>query len=412
MSLFDAAWVIARRDFLATVYSRSFILFLLVPLVILGAALIVGEAGDDDGKEAQPVVAMIADSDTVRALEASRERLSAGTSENLLPRLRAVDPAENVPIQARRLLADEAKGYSAVLSGTLERPMLTGPLKIDENVGRRVRLIVDDARRVAALESAGGAPPRVELGRDVTAQAAGNLQQLRRDIARATQMLIFMITVLLATLLLSNMAEEKSNKVIEVLAAAVPLDAVFLGKLFAMLGVSVIGLLLWGGAGALAYLFFQVLQDFVTLPDAGPAVGWPLFVLFTLVYYCTNYLLLGALFLGIGGQASNIREIQTLSMPITLLQVFVFFLALRAVGSEGGFAVWAAYLVPFSSPLAMVAFAAQQSALWPHALALVWQLVWIAVIVRISAGLFRRTVLKSGASEPMFRFPGRRKPQA
>ena len=34
MSLFEAAWVIARRDFIATVYSRSFILFLLIPFVV------------------------------------------------------------------------------------------------------------------------------------------------------------------------------------------------------------------------------------------------------------------------------------------------------------------------------------------------------------------------------------------
>jgi ABC-2 type transport system permease protein len=32
------------------------------------------------------------------------------------------------------------------------------------------------------------------------------------------------------------MIEEKSNKIIEVIAAAVPIDSMFLGKLFAMLG--------------------------------------------------------------------------------------------------------------------------------------------------------------------------------
>ncbi len=61
----------------------------------------------------------------------------------------------------------------------------------------------------------------------------------------------------------------------------------------------------------LAYLFVQVVQDFVTLPQVGPAVGWPIFVLLVLLYYGANYMLLGALFLGIGAQASNIREIQT-----------------------------------------------------------------------------------------------------
>ena len=45
----------------------------------------------------------------------------------------------------------------------------------------------------------------------------------------------FFITLMLSTVLLSNLVEEKSNKVIEVLAAAIPLDAVFLGKMLAML---------------------------------------------------------------------------------------------------------------------------------------------------------------------------------
>ncbi|MEA3016070.1 MAG: hypothetical protein QOI38_792, partial [Sphingomonadales bacterium] len=38
--LFRSAWVIARRDFVATVFSRSFILFLLAPLLIFGFSLL------------------------------------------------------------------------------------------------------------------------------------------------------------------------------------------------------------------------------------------------------------------------------------------------------------------------------------------------------------------------------------
>jgi len=53
--------------------------------------------------------------------------------------------------------------------------------------------------------------------------------------------IVAVVTVLLAGMLLSNLVEEKSNKVIEVLAAAIPVDAIFLGKLFAMLGVSLVG---------------------------------------------------------------------------------------------------------------------------------------------------------------------------
>jgi hypothetical protein len=45
-----------------------------------------------------------------------------------------------------------------------------------------------------------------------------------------------------------------------------------------------------------------------------------------------SYLLIGGVFLGIGGQASTVREVQTLSMPVTMAQVVIFGLASLAVG--------------------------------------------------------------------------------
>lgn len=395
MGLFEATWVIARRDFIATVYSRTFILFLLVPLIIFGAAGGVARLTDANERSAsQPQVAVLADSATVEALSAARAHLAQGTDERSFPILRAVAPAEHVDVQAQAMLADETSHYSAVFSGTLDHPIVTGPHKIDESVGTRMQLIVDEARNAVALARAGTVPPEVRVERVVTAQAAGNLQMVRRSIAQGAQLLIFMITVTLATLLLSNMAEEKSNKVIEVLAASIPLDAVFLGKLIAMLGISLVGLCLWGGMGGLAYSFTGILTNWVVLPEVAPAVGWPIFVILVFIYYMSNYMILGALFLGIGGQASNIREIQTLSMPVTLLQFFVFLLASVAM-SSGNAVRWTAYVLPFSSPLSMVAYAARFDSLWPHLVALVWQLIWIVLIIRVSSRLFRLTVLKS-----------------
>ena len=51
---------------------------------------------------------------------------------------------------------------------------------------------------------------------------------------------------------------------------------------------------------------------------------------------------------------------------------------------------------PFSSPFAMLARAAQDEALWPHALALAWQIAWVALSIRLGAALFRKRVMKSG----------------
>jgi ABC-2 type transport system permease protein len=165
--------------------------------------------------------------------------------------------------------------------------------------------------------------------------------------AQAGQVLLFLLTMLLAGMVLSNLVEEKANKIIEVLAASIPMDALFLGKLFAMLGVSMVGIAVWGTVwGGL------VLAGMKSLPMlAAPAVGWPLFVGLGFLYFAMAYLLLGSLFLAIGGMASTVREVQTLSMPVTMLQLMVFFFASYALARPGTMIETASLVFPLSSPL-------------------------------------------------------------
>ena len=66
----------------------------------------------------------------------------------------------------------------------------------------------------------------------------------------------------------------------------------------------------------------------------------------------------GAAFLGIGSQAASIREVQTLSMPVTVAQILIFLLASFAVGPFNSLVAILAAVFPFSSPLAMIARAA------------------------------------------------------
>jgi ABC-2 type transport system permease protein len=206
-------------------------------------------------------------------------------------------------------------------------------------------------------------------------------------------MILFFLTIILAGMTLSQLIEEKSNKVIEVLAAAVPIEAIFLGKLFAMLAASVVGIVVWVSAGALA---ISLLVEGGTGALPIPAVGSAMFLALVVVYFAMNYLLLGSVFLSIGAQASTVREVQTLSMPVTVAQVLIFGFAALAVGTPNSPMAIAGAVFPLSSPLVMVARAAELPQLWPHLLAIAWQALWVGLIVILSARLFRRTVLKSG----------------
>ena len=116
-----------------------------------------------------------------------------------------------------------------------------------------------------------------------------------------------------------------------------------------------------------------------------------------------NYLLLGAVFLTIGAQATTVREVQTLSMPVTFAQVLIFGFASTSIGSPNSPEALAAAVFPLSSPMVMLARAAEVPGLWTHVAALAWQLLWVVLILRMGARLFRTTVLKSGPRRPWWK---------
>ena len=349
LSRLEAARVVARRDFHAILFSRAFLFFLLGPLFPIVIGALAGGIGGQVQRDANTRLVAVAMSEADTAAMRDAQARLAPQIGSALPELAATDSSAS----PETILREPGRNYVAVVSGSLGRPEIT-------------------ANPVA------------------TSIAAQRSDRIRT--AQAGQLLLFLLMMLLAGMVLSNLVEEKANKVIEVLAAAIPMDAVFLGKLAAMLGVSLVGIAVWGAVGsAIALLAGNALPQ---LPE--PALGWPLFATLGLLYFAMGYLLLGSLFLTIGGMAATVREVQTLSMPVTMAQLLVFFLAASSITRPGSPLELFAAIFPLSSPFAMLARAAQSDALWPHALALAWQALCVLVFVRVGATIFRRRVMKSG----------------
>ncbi len=397
--IIGSAFVIARRDFTATVMSKAFLLFLLGPLfpVLMGAAF--GGIGAKIEQESRaPVVIVVGSEEDLSRLVHARDRLARAVRGQRVIGLVHAKPGADPKAQRDALLKQESTPVLGVLEGGIERPLLTGAVTAEGSTVHQLRWMIDDARRTALMPDVPGRPLLVR----VTDKSAGTVATGRALTARAGQALLFFLTLLLAGMVLSQLIEEKSNKVIEILAAAVPVDAIFLGKLFAMLAMSLVGIALWTAAGAGAIALWAE-HGLGSLPT--PAVGWPVFLTLAPVYFAMSYLLIGAVFLGIGAQASTVREVQTLSMPVTMAQLALFAFASLGVGNPNGSEAIAAAVFPLSSPFAMLGRAAEQAAIWPHVLALLWQALWVAIILHIAAGLFRRSVLKSGKT---FRWPWQR----
>jgi ABC-2 type transport system permease protein len=381
--VFRSAWVIGRRDFTATVFSKAFIFFLIGPLfpVLLGA-LFGGIGARVASQTEKPRVAVVASQAEFAKLASAREKLSDAMADRPVVELVGIAPEADVDAQTRELLRSGKHSVVAVLTGGFEDPHLTGTIDQHGTVAGQIGIL---------LSAAQAKPMMVPV--TTMKRATGSIDRTRMITAQMGQMILFFLTIILAGMTLSQLIEEKSNKVIEVLAAAVPIESIFLGKLFAMLVTSLVGITVWVSVGVAAVSIFTH-GDAASIPT--PAVGAIPFLLLTLLYFAMNYLLLGSVFLSIGAQASTVREVQTLSMPVTVAQVLIFGFAALAVGAPDSPMAIGGAIFPLSSPMVMVARAAERPEIWPHLLAIVWQALWIALVVSLSAKLFRRTVLKSG----------------
>jgi ABC-2 type transport system permease protein len=282
-------------------------------------------------------------------------------------------------------LKTKADNLSVVVTGTLAKPVITGTKRSVDRERPDIELLAGYARNPGALVLPTGTP-------DIVAETANNDKQLRTVTAQGGQILVFFLTMLLAGMVLSNLVEEKANKIIEILAASIPMESVFLGKLFAMLGMALLGILVWTSVGFIGLQF--VGGNLPSFPT--PAVGWPLFIGLCFTYFIMAYLMLGALFLGIGAMAATVREVQTISMPVTMAQLINFFFASYALTKTGEPIEQFAAIFPFSSPFAMIGRAALEPTLWHHAVAITGQILFAILLLRIGVYLFKKNVMKSG----------------
>jgi ABC-2 type transport system permease protein len=381
--------VIARRDFLAIVATPTFLLFLLAPAFMLSFGVVGGSGAAQMGAssaEKARIVAIVSRDDAARfkAADASLRTLYRGGEGP--PELVIEAP----PSQAATYFTRKDIDVTAVLSGPLPSPTVQYKAPSQRHADYLATLadnVVREGRTGLPLDK------RI-INATITENTAVETSVRNQQASGFGAVFgIFFLTLLLAGQAVGTLAEEKSNKVIEILAASVPLEAVFLGKLIGMFGVSVVFVAFWG---TLAALGINLLPGGGGLAGFTPAIGIPIFFTLCGLYLAMAFMLLGAVFLGVGAQASTMREIQMLSLPITIFQVSMFGMSAAAAANPESTIAHVARIFPFSSPFAMAARGATDPAIWPHVVALGWQALWVGITIWISVRLFRIGVLKSG----------------
>jgi ABC-2 type transport system permease protein len=108
--------------------------------------------------------------------------------------------------------------------------------------------------------------------------------------------------------LLNSMVEEKSSRVIEVLLSAVSPMELMAGKLLGQLGVSLVGMGLYIALGIAVLVSFTLIG----------LLNFSL-VIYLFVFFLLAFLIMGSLMMAIGAAVNDMKEAQSLMMPLTLV---------------------------------------------------------------------------------------------
>jgi ABC-2 type transport system permease protein len=268
--------------------------------------------------------------------------------------------------------------------------------RIDDNTEATLRDSIRAALIAARLRSIGQDPAAVAAAQQVmqpesvvvsAAGERGGSRGVARFLPIACGLLMFFGVIMGGQSLMTSTVEEKSNRVIEVLLAAVsPLELMY-GKLLGQLGL-----------GLTMITVYVVMAMFSLAQYSLAAMLDPMLIVYLFAFYIVTYLVFGSLMLTIGSMVNQMAEAQSFMGPITILLVFSYSMsAIVAQSPNSTFSVAMSFIPPINTfaMIGRIASSAPPPA-WQIWTTLLISCVTSALVVWFAAKVFKIALLMHG----------------
>lgn len=192
--------------------------------------------------------------------------------------------------------------------------------------------------------------------------------------------------------LLTSIAEEKENKVMEIIVSSVSADELLFGKVIGIVCAGLLQIAIW-------MVMVSVIPS-LTMMAMSDVVDYELRVMplvFSGVLMILGFIFYGCLLAGFGSMGSTYKDVQQLSVVPILLACIPMMCPMVFIGSPEGMIARIMSFIPFFSPVAMTfRLGVIDVPLWEIGLAALILLVSIFLAIKLSARLFRAGVLMQG----------------
>jgi len=296
----------------------------------------------------------------------------------------------------------ETKGYDAFLSipadynSKKDSIMLVSGKQLNMGTEDKIRGAIDDALRNKALlehnidkkllDSLNSVKQEDQYRFSPVIKQGDKIQQSNANFAYGVGLgsgiLIYITLFIYGAAVMRGVMEEKTNRIAEVIISSVRPFQLMLGKIIGIAAVGLTQLLIWL---ILIMVLLSVAGFFITpetlqhtqdlqqaMQAANPtsstamkffeaknmvySANWGLIIPCFLFYFLAGYLFYASLFAAVGSVVNeDPQEAQALMLPITMPIILSFVIMTTAVGNpDAPLSVWGS-MIPFSSPIVMMA---------------------------------------------------------
>ena len=259
-------------------------------------------------------------------------------------------------------------------------------------------------------------------------------------------MALYMFIALFSGMVMSSVIEEKTSRVVEVLVSSVKSTELMFGKIIGVALVALTQFLLWivltgviigilGGivgmdkiTGTLSQNQVETMPGMTSMNDAmgntlsmeqlqaltdttavaeGPtgmeavlgtlgSLNYTQLIVSFLLFFLFGYLLYASLFAAIGSAVENEADTQQLQIPVTIPLLLGFFIAFYAFRAPESSIVWWGSMIPFTSPIVMLARLPFGVPMWELCLSIGLLILTFFVCAWASAKIYKVGILMYG----------------
>ncbi|PRW63709.1 ABC transporter permease [Actinopolyspora mortivallis] len=404
-STLHTVWLVARRELLTRVRTRSFVLgTLLMALLVLAFPVVMFVAGGSGGDD-RPAV-----SDTTRQLGITPS--AAGLTERL-----EREAGADVPAVEIREVPDTETGKSLVHEGELDGVVAGTPTEpkffVERHVypylERALTRITYDNQLDAEMAESGLDPEKVReragqgqvaiisMGSspdgegDSVSEASGAEKAQRLIIAMISTFLLYMFLIMSGQMIAQGVVEEKSSRVVEVLLSTIRSTELMAGKI---VGIGLTGLIQFAVVGLLGFAAATV-TAVLTLPTLTVAgmLGW------AVLWFLLGFVLYATMLAAAASLVSRQEDLQSVITPVIMMLILPFVVGVSVLpeNPEGPLATVLSLVPGFSPMLMPMRLALGTVPLWQGALSVVLSLAASAAVLWLGGRIYSNAVLRTGA---------------